>query len=128
VQKVLEMVVGMNDFLPHVLPVGWRIDHLRLDGALYVHEGRRLSVIVSTATELDAKKWLHVSVASPDKLPSWETLKQVKDIFVGRKLQAIQVLPSEEKYVNQHPNCLHLFCCLDDADPVPDFTRGGTSI
>lgn len=116
------------DFLPRVLPVGWRLHQHRMDGAMYVHDGRRLSVIVSAAVELDEKKWLHVSVASPDKLPSWETLKLVKDIFVGRKRQAIQVLPSEEKYVNIHQNCLHLFCCLDEADPVPDFTHGGATI
>jgi hypothetical protein len=24
---------------------------------------------------------------------------------------------------NIHPNCLHLFCCLD-GDPLPDFTGG----
>lgn len=118
----------MSDFLPVVLPVGWRMHHRRMDGALYVHEGRRLSVIVSAAEELDKKKWLHVSVASPNSLPSWETLKMVKEIFVGRKRQAIQVLPSDEKYVNIHKNCLHLFCCLDDADPVPDFTRGGETL
>jgi hypothetical protein len=25
--------------------------------------------------------------------------------------------------VNIHPNCLHLFVCVDN-DPLPDFTRG----
>jgi len=27
--------------------------------------------------------------------------------------------------VNDHPRCLHLWCCLD-RDVVPDFRRGGT--
>lgn len=118
----------MKDFLPRVLPIGWRIAVKNDDGAAYMHEGLRLSVIVSAATEQDGKRWLHVSCAHPDRLPSWETLKDVKAIFVGRDRQAIQVLPSEKKYINIHRYCLHLFCCLDDADPVPDFTQGGETL
>jgi len=118
----------MLDFLPRVLPAGWRQSGRKLDGASYMCDNRRLSVIVSASVELDEKKWLHVSCAHPHKLPSWETIKMVKDIFIGRKRQAIQVLPAEEKYININPNCLHLFSCLDDADPVPDFTRGGESL
>jgi len=117
-----------HDFLPRVLPVGWRLAQRKVDGALYLCENRRLSVILSASMELDGKKWLHVSCAHPEKLPSWETLKTVKDIFVGRNRQAIQILPSEKRYININEYCLHLFCCLDDADPVPDFTRGGETL
>jgi hypothetical protein len=95
---------------------------------MYRNDGRRLSVIVSAAVELDGKKWLHLSVSSPHIIPSWETLKEVKNIWIGHHRQAIQVLPSQKKWINIDPNCLHLFCCLDEPDPVPDFTRGGDSL
>ena len=118
----------MTDFLPRVIPFGWRIAAKKDDGAAYVHDGLMLSVILSAAVEQDGKKWLHVSCAHPHKLPSWETLKEIKDLFIGRDRQAIQVLPSEKNYVNIHKFCLHLFCCLNDADPVPDFTHGGKTL
>lgn len=31
---------------------------------------------------------------------------------------------AEDKYINLHPTCLHLWHCLD-GDVVPDFARGG---
>lgn len=117
-------------FLPHVLPVGYTTDEVSEDGAKYVYRGMHgyHTVIVSAAVELDGREWLHVSVATPSKLPSWDLLKFVKEIFIGRNRQAIQVIPGEAKYVNIHPNCLHLFACLSESDPVPDFTRGGTTL
>lgn len=118
------------DFLPKVLPSGYSEETITEDGARYIYQGMRgyHTVILSGATELDGRVWLHLSVATPTKLPSWELLKFVKDCFLGPKRQAIQVLPSEERYINQHPYCLHLFTCISDDDPIPDFTHGGSSL
>lgn len=84
------------EFLPIVLPSGYRKTSSSDDGASYEYRGLRgyHTVIVSAATER----------------------------------QSIQVLPSEAKYINQHPFCLHLFTCLSDSDPIPDFTRGGSTL
>ena len=82
-------------------------------------------VIMTGAIENDRKRWLHVSVARLDKLPEWELLKEVKQIFIGCERQAIQVLPKETEYTNLHPYCLHLFCCVDTPDPVPNFVCKG---
>jgi hypothetical protein len=124
----IEMTINWREHLPRVLPIGWRIASVNRDGFHCVNENKELSVISSVATELDGKIWQHLSCAHPDRLPSWETLKEVKTIFMGRDYQAIQVIPSEKKYINIHPYCLHLFRCLDEPDPVPDFTRGGNSL
>jgi hypothetical protein len=121
-------LIQYQEYLPRVLPVGWRSKFVKHDVTAYKNEGKVLTVLISFATELDKKKWMHVSCSHPDRLPSWETLKEVKTLFVGRERQAVQVLPSEKKYINLHPYCLHLFCCLDEPDPVPDFTRGGDSL
>lgn len=48
----------------------------------------------------------------PEALPSWEDLRRVKDIFIGREVEAYQVLPKESEYVNVHPFCLHLWVPL----------------
>jgi hypothetical protein len=115
------------DFLPMVLPAGWSILEQRLDGAAYMRTGDGLSVIVSAAQEQDGRQWLHVSCAKRKHLPSWEDLKDVKAIFVGRERVALQVLPQESRYININPYVLHLWACLD-GDAVPDFARGGKTI
>ncbi len=117
--------ISADGYIPRVLPAGWRKLESGYDGAVFEYSGIRgyMTVILSTARERDGRKWLHVSVAHPEKIPSWDTLKTVKTIFIGRNRVALQVLPSETEYVNHHPFCLHLFTCLD-GNVTPDFTRG----
>lgn len=113
--------------LPIVLPVGWRRDAESEDGARYVNSITRMSIIVSGARELDGKRWVHVSVARPERMPSWEDLVFAKEFILGRETTALQVIPPRSRYVNQHPYCLHVWHCVD-GDVTPDFTHGGTSL
>ena len=109
-----------EEMAPRVLPPGWR--RLSDPGNKWLtNDG--LSVICS-AEQVDDRRWWHVSFARQNRMPSWEDLRKVKDVFVGKSRTAIQVLPSEDKYVNYHPYCLHLWSCLD-ADGLPDFRRLG---
>ncbi len=118
--------VTLRDFLPRVLPAGCRLVQERGDGAAYqTIDG--LTVIVSAGTELDGRRWLHMSASRPDKVPTWEDLKWMKRVFAGRKGKAIQVIPPDSEYVNIHPHVLHLWICLD-GDPLPDFTHGTGSL
>jgi hypothetical protein len=82
-----------------------------------------MTVIFSGMVEADGKRWLHVSCAHGNRLPSWDDLKLVKETFIGRDRKAVQVFPSQEEYVNVNPYCLHLWHCLD-GDGLPDFTSG----
>ena len=90
----------------------------------YLHINMPLRVICSACVEADGKRWVHVSCSRPNRIPSWEELRLVKDTFVGRDRKAIQVLPSDAEYVNAHPYVLHLWACLD-GDGLPDFRKGG---
>lgn len=116
----------VRDFLPHVLPPEWRVVEWGIDGAKYMSRHGQ-TVIVSGNTEADGKRWLHVSTAHPRRLPTWEELRDVKDLFIGKERLALQVLPQASRYINIHAHCLHLWHCID-GEPVPDFARGGTSI
>ena len=112
----------MIDIRPTILPAPWRPVPSPTPGAnAYQRPG--LVVLVSADIELDGRPWLHASVSRRDRLPSWEDLNEVKDIFVGKDRKAVQVLPPEVEKVNVHPFCLHLFSCLSEA-LLPDFTRG----
>jgi hypothetical protein len=120
-----------EEFLPRVLPAGWR--RFTMTGGEIVDSGAAFAsaegivVIVSAGIELDGRRWLHVSCSGAKRLPSWDDLRAVKDIFIGRDREAYQVLPKAEKHVNIMPHCLHLWCCLDGA-VLPDFTRGSAEI
>jgi len=125
--RLAELPKGWEaEFLRHVLLPEWQVASIGGDGATYDSlDGLR--VLTSVSVELDGKRWLHVSCSRKDKLPSWNDLRRVKDLFIGTSRSAIQVLPRQEKHINIHPRVLHLFTCLD-GDPLPDFTRGTESL
>lgn len=122
------MIDWVKEKLPLVLPATWNKLETTEDGQHYVQQFTGLSLIVSGAKELDGRRWLHVSLAHPHRLPTWEELKAVKDWIIGREEYAVQVLPPKSLYVNQHPFCLHLFACVDGSWPLPDFTQGGGTL
>lgn len=118
-----------KDCVPTILPSNYEImeSHDYENGISWKGRDYRgtFTILMSGKIEKDGKKWIHVSVARPDKLPEWNLLKEIKRIFIGFDRQAIQILPREKNYINMHPYCLHLFCCVDEADPVPDFVTNG---
>lgn len=116
----------VDDYLPRVLPTNWRLCEDMLDGSRY--ESREgLRVIVSGMTELDGRHWLHASVSRRGRLPSYDDLKAVKALFIGRERKAIQVFAADSEHVNLHPFVLHLWHCAS-GDVLPDFTQGGKTL
>jgi hypothetical protein len=111
-----------HEILPRVMPAGWMMDNI-LPGRRY-RRTDGFTVLASVQRQRDGQRWLHVSFSRPDRLPSWEELKEVKQIFIGRERTAIQVIPRDSEYVNVHPYCLHLWTCLD-SEVVPDFAVSG---
>ena len=55
--------------------------------------------------------WDHVSVAPLKRnvIPSWEIMCKVKEIFFYDTEAVIQIHPPKDEYVNNMPNCLHLW-------------------
>lgn len=120
--EIEPLITEADNIAPRVLPAGWKQRVLEPGAYLFRHRSG-LAVILSVCLERDGKRWLHVSCSYPDVLPSWDDLNAVKAIFVGRNRTAIQVLPPDANRVNVHPFCLHLWACLDEPNPIPDFTR-----
>lgn len=68
----------------------------------------RGSLVVSTGAG-----WEHVSVAPYKRsyTPSWDDMCNIKDIFWNDDEAVIQIHPPKAEYVNNMPNCLHLWRC-----------------
>lgn len=104
-------------------PQGWRLNQGGADGGMWDNNKKRLRVVASVSTEQDGKRWLHMSMSHPKRIPTYDELVYMKRHWAGEQRKCIMVLPPSDEHVNFHPFCLHLFCCLDD-DGLPDFTRG----
>lgn len=91
-----------------VLPSGWTEDGIWMGHARVYHKHGQVRVVHSIDLA-DGKWWDHVSVSRKRKIPSWEDLARVKDVIIGKRREAIQVLPREEDYVNVCEYCLHFW-------------------
>jgi len=103
--------------LPRVLPPQWSVVG-SFTNAKHYQAGAMM--VIAEVELVDGKLWMHVSTSRAGRLPTWEDLRLVKDVIIGRDRKAIQVLPSEAEYVNIHPYVLHLYAPLEE-DPLPDF-------
>lgn len=57
----------------------------------------------------DGGGWEHVSVSLKNRTPNWKEMCFIKDLFWDDEETVIQFHPPKSEYVNQHPNCLHLW-------------------
>lgn len=57
--------------------------------------------------------WEHVSISPTRKnyTPSWDDMCRLKDVFFKDDEAVIQIHPAKADYVNNMPNCLHLWRC-----------------
>ena len=67
----------------------------------------------------EGEGWEHVSVTllrneKPIQItPTWEYMCTIKDFFWDEQDIVVQFHPAKSDYVNQHPNCLHLWRKID---------------
>lgn len=115
----------LNSVLPLILPAGWNPERREIRmgsdalNVLVFRPPRGYAVLVSIDSLEDGKRWLHLSVSRPDRLPFWEDLREVKNVLLGAEKVAIQLLPKESTYINAHPYTLHLWHCLEGPTAGP---------
>ncbi len=63
--------------------------------------------------------WEHVSVSRKDRCPTWDEMCQVKAMFWDDEDCVVQYHPPKSEYVNNHPNCLHLWRPTAAVLPMP---------
>ena len=119
-----------RDRLPsaRAVPAGWKLVQEGADGRAYRSiAGGHATVIESVGREADGQVWHHVSLGRKDRRPTWDELAAVKEAFVGNRYAYI-VFPPRARYVNLHPNVLHVFSCLEGPEGrrLPEFSVGGS--
>ena len=67
----------------------------------------------------DGGGWEHVSVSLPNRVPSWEEMCFVRNLFWDPDDTVMQLHPPHSSYVNNHPFCLHLWRPIGQTIPVP---------
>jgi hypothetical protein len=72
--------------------------------------------IISSGYEPD---WEHVSVSTKRRIPNWEEMCFVKNLFWEPEEAVMQLHPPQSDYVNCHPNCLHLWRPVQLSIPLP---------
>ncbi len=94
--------------------------------------GESLCIVASGADADDpmAAGWEHVSVSTGRRVPNWLEMCFAKDLFWDAHECVVQFHPPRSEYVNNHPNCLHLWRHNKVDFPLPpsilvgDKTRG----
>ena len=65
--------------------------------------------------------WEHVSVAPYNRrhTPTWDEMCRLKNMFFHDDEVVVQYHPAKDDYVNNVPNCLHLWRPLNEVMPTP---------
>jgi hypothetical protein len=63
--------------------------------------------------------WEHVSVMGPGRVPNWDEMCRIKNLFWGEDGIAVQYHPPKSEYVNDHKHVLHLWSPVDGGFPRP---------
>lgn len=74
------------------------------EGGFAAHLTHNMNAIVSWG-----EGWDHVSVSHRARVPIWEEMCWVKDLFWTPEECVVQYHPPKVDYINCHPNCLHLW-------------------
>ena len=66
--------------------------------------------------------WEHVSINGVNRMPTWDEMCQIKDMFFTEDECCVQYHPPKSEYVNNIPYCLHIWKPIEQysgALPVP---------
>ena len=84
------------------------------------HPGGELLLALSSGGDAKLNDgWEHVSVSHEKRVPLWEEMCWVKDLFWDEHEMAVQYHPPKSEYVNFHPRVLHLWRSATMSIPMP---------
>ena len=100
------------------IPGDW--EYIGMWGNGFALRCKGLRVIIDCEKKEDGNEWIHVSYSREHWPPTHADTLKVKEDFL-RDRYAYAVFPTAERYVNIHPNCLHLWARRDGQPVLPHF-------
>lgn len=98
---------------------GWSTTSADNFGLFYVKKNISKPPLQIICSPFGEGEWEHVSVSLPDRCPSWEEMRYVKELFWSDDVTVVQFHPKKSEYVNNHPFCLHLWRNLKNEIELP---------
>lgn len=79
-------------------------------------KGEKYKVVAS-----NGRGWEHVSIspANSHKIPSWNVMCILKDMFFNEEEVVMQLHPKKSEYINNMNTCLHLWKPIAETIPTP---------
>ena len=65
------------------------------------------------------KGWEHLSVSFKNKIPSWECMHEMKELFFYDDEECFQMHPKADNYVNNNEYTLHIWRPVEGMNQVP---------
>ena len=65
------------------------------------------------------KGWEHLGVSFKNKIPSWECMQEMKEMFFYDNEECFQLHPKADDYVNNNEYTLHIWRPVDGNFPTP---------
>jgi hypothetical protein len=90
---------------------------------------RYLMRVIASAGSDQPKGWRfdHVSVSLSSRTPTWEEMDYVKRLFFRPDEVCYQLHVANDRHINNHPFCLHIWHALDADIPLPPDEMVGTT-
>lgn len=63
--------------------------------------------------------WDHVSVSTDFRIPRWNEMQKIKEMFFEDDEVVMQLHPAKKDQINNHPYCLHLWKPQNRKIPKP---------
>lgn len=117
---------------PRVEPFRFRMGQFasspsELQGAFFIPGpcSRELIVIASNGSAEHEILWEHVSVCVKRHTPTWAEMDFIKRLFWDDEETVMQLHPPRSRWINNMPNCLHMWRPTNREIPLPpDITVG----
>ncbi|MBO5740860.1 MAG: hypothetical protein J6R54_02610 [Bacteroidaceae bacterium] len=69
----------------------------------------RVGTMVILVSHNDDEGGWHLSMSHKNTMPTYEEMKDFRYKFLPNGINACEILPPREKFVNRHPFCRHLW-------------------
>lgn len=95
------------------------------NGAFFIRKPDRKGSMPLQVIASDELGWLHVSVSTPTRCPTWEEMCFIKGLFWDDDDCVMQLHPPKQDWISNHSFCLHLWQPIDaDIPRPPDYMVG----